>query len=156
MKFSWKSLKISIAGAKLTHLVNKDKIWDHGTMVETVKIIFNHVQKARCDGDLRMVKNYMTASGCQKFKKEIEELPLNGMTWLKDLVIKEVGIVEVFLGKYTKPDQFTAIVDEIAHINTDEWLKKSRNKFSEQWSFVRQGDWWLLDDIKFSKGLSDN
>jgi hypothetical protein len=40
MKLSWYGLKISIAGAKLSHLVQKDKIWDHGSMTEQVKTTF--------------------------------------------------------------------------------------------------------------------
>jgi hypothetical protein len=28
MKISWTGFKVSIAGAKLSHLVQKDKIWD--------------------------------------------------------------------------------------------------------------------------------
>jgi hypothetical protein len=30
VKLSWKSLKVSIAGAKLSHLVQEEQIWDHG------------------------------------------------------------------------------------------------------------------------------
>jgi predicted lipid-binding transport protein (Tim44 family) len=148
MWFSWRNLKISIAGAKLSHLVRKDKIWDHGTMIETVKIIFNHVKKARSDGDVEMLRKYMTTAGCQKFEKEIEQMRSNGKGWLKSLVIKDVGIIEVMPGKHNKPDHFTAVVDEISQINADEFPEKSKNKFSEHWSFVRQGEWWMLDEIR--------
>ena len=42
--------EISITGAKLSHLVQKDKIWDHGSMAEQTKIIFYIVQKALING----------------------------------------------------------------------------------------------------------
>lgn len=158
MKFSWRSIKISIAGAKLTHLVRKDKIWDHGTMVETVKIIFNHVQKARNDGDLQMVKKYMTTAGCEQFKKEMAELRLKSRGWpVKNPVIREIGIIEVAQGRHNKPDHFTAVVEEVDVVNTGSMQdKKQVHEFSEQWQFVRQGDWWLLDSIKFNKQFLAN
>ena len=47
MKFSLIGIKISIAGAKLSHLALKDKIWDYGSMVEQVKTVFMQIEKAK-------------------------------------------------------------------------------------------------------------
>jgi hypothetical protein len=69
MKLSWNSLKISIAGAKLTHLVKKDQAWDHGSMIEQVKIIFQLLQKVKSKGESQLIKKYMTISGYERLKK---------------------------------------------------------------------------------------
>ena len=51
MKLSWYGLRISIADAKLSHLVQKNKIWDHGIMIEQMKMIFS-----RCKGKNPVIK----------------------------------------------------------------------------------------------------
>lgn len=150
MWFSWRNLKISIAGAKLSHLVRKDKAWDHGTLIETVKIIFNHVQKERAGTDSENLKKYMTIAGYTGFKKEIQRHRQAGKPWpIKYPAIKEVSIIEVHPAKYNQPDHFTAELNEMEMIIPDELNdKKTKTTFLEQWSFVRQGDWWVLDKIK--------
>ncbi|MBA2745467.1 MAG: TIM44-like domain-containing protein [Flavisolibacter sp.] len=149
MKFSWRNLKIAIAGARLSHLVQKDKIWDHGTMVETVKIIFNQVQRAREGNEAETLSKYMTQSGYTALKKQLQQLRMKDRyRQKKQLVIKEVAVLGVSPAKHDAPDHFTALVRETEIIMVDEANeKKSTQDFLEQWVFVRQGDWWLLDSI---------
>ena len=158
MWFSWRNLKISIAGAKLSHLVRKDKIWDHGTMIETVKIIFNQVQKERAGFDAENLHKYMTVSGYTAFKEQIQRLRVAGKAWpVKYPVIKEVAVIDVGSATSKQPDYFKAELNETELIMEDEWNdKKSNMIFLEQWFFVRQGDWWLLDEIKIGKGFLGN
>lgn len=144
MKFSWKSFKISISGAKLSHLVQKDKIWDHGTMVELVRIIFWQVQKVKREGETEMLKKFMTEPGYQAF---VSESGLSAMNNMK-ASIKEVAIIDVSPGKNKKPDRFTALLncsEMVPVTGTNEYDRQ--HEFSEKWCFVRQGDWWLLDNI---------
>jgi predicted lipid-binding transport protein (Tim44 family) len=157
MKLLWDSLKISIAGAKLTHLVQKDKIWDHGSMVEQAKTIFFKVKRIKNNGNVDDLKKYLTESCYEKIKQELDVLEKNGKAWvIKNLLIKEVSIIEVNVAKNKNPDCFTAMIKAIGiefisdKKNVTELINysdKIRN-FSEQWSFVRQGEWWLLDGIK--------
>ena len=56
MKISWNSLKISIAGAKLSHLVQKDKAWDHGSMVEQVRTVAVFLKKSFYRNDPDIIK----------------------------------------------------------------------------------------------------
>ena len=157
MKISWNSVKISIAGARLSHLVQEDKIWDHGSMVEQVKTTFFKLKKAKAKGSLEDVCKHLTASCHEKIKRELVHLEKKGATWIvKNLVIKEVAIIEVRKGKNNKPDCFTALIKTIgiefitnknAVKELIDYSDKIRN-FSEQWSFTREGDWWLLDEIK--------
>ena len=144
MKISWDSIKISIAGARLSHLVQKDKIWDHGSMTEHARIIFYLVQKAKCNENIESLKKYLTLSCFEKLKKSISQ-GLDSVFAMQDPVIKELAVMEARPGKNNKPDMFTALMKGSSK---DERRDDDANEFSAQWSFIRQGDWWLLDDIK--------
>jgi hypothetical protein len=144
MKLSWTSLKISIAGAKLSHLVQRDRIWDHGSMAEQARIIFYLVQKAKTNENIESLRKQCSVSCFEKLKTEIEEVDNLNSSLTKNSVIKEIAIIEVQPGKNNKPDMFCAL---IRGISKDVPLEK----FVTHWCFVRQGDWWLLDEIKNSR-----
>jgi hypothetical protein len=141
MKFSWTSLKISIAGAKLSHLVQKDKIWDHGSMAEQARIIFYLVHKAIKNSNIEALKKQCTISCFEKLKAEADE---NKMTDAINTspIINELAIVDVQPGKNNRPDMFSALIK--GH------LKKAliEKEFMVNWSFIRQGEWWVLDNMK--------
>jgi len=143
MKLSWTSLKISIAGAKLSHLVQKDKIWDHGSMAEQARIIFYLVQKAKASGNVESLRKQCTFSCFEKLKIEMKEREDRQRSLIINPLIKEMAIINVQPGKNNKPDMFAAI---IKGITKDEL--NAIEEFSAVWSFVRQGEWWLLDKMK--------
>ena len=149
MKLSWTSLKISIAGAKLSHLVQKDKIWDHGSMAEQARIIFYLVQKAKATGNIESLKKQCSVSCFEKLKIDTKygEDPKSPL--LTNPVIKEIAIIEVQPGKKNKPDMFCALIRGCLKDVPSE-------KFTTQGSFIRQGDWWLLDQIKTKKFILNN
>ena len=157
MKLSWTSLKISIAGARLSHLVQKDKIWDHGSMIEQVKNIFFKLKKVKSNGDIDDLRKYLTATCYRKFEREFTEMENKKKVWIiKNLLIKEIAVIEVRAGNKTKPDSFTTIIKAMGiEFKTDKNSGKELTTFSdhvrnssEQWSFVRNGDWWVLDEIE--------
>jgi len=145
MRFSLTSLKISIAGAKLSHLVQKDRIWDHGSMAEQARIIFYLVQKAKGNGNIESLKKQCTISCYEKLKAEMDE-EYHKKPLLKNPIIKELAVIDVQPGKNNKPDMFSALIKGIA--NNEPTVNDIENEFSAKWSFVRQGEWWLLDNIK--------
>lgn len=149
MKLSWTGLKVSIAGAKLSHLVQKDKIWDHGSMTEQVRIIFYLVQKAKNNGNIESLKKYMTISCFEKLVKQFGRLKEhdNCLT-IENPVITELAVISVHPGK-NKPDMFTALIKGYNRKTNDERYDNEdhSNKFSEEWAFIRQGQWWVLDEI---------
>lgn len=163
MKLSWNSLKISIAGARLSHLVQKDKIWDHGTMIEQVKTVFFKLKRAKNNGNIEELNKYLTASCYEKLKKEMDELTRKEKTWvIKNLLIRKVAVIAVSEGKnHTRhsahrPDCFTALIktigiefirDEHSAKELIDYADKVQN-FSERWIFVREGEWWFLDEMK--------
>jgi hypothetical protein len=149
MKLSWNSLKISIAGAKLSHLVQKDKIWDHGSMAEQARIIFYLVQKVLINRNIDTLKKYMTISCFEKLQKEIAQIDeINKTFGIREPVIKELAVIEVCPARNNRPDRFTAIIKGDTKDEKQVGVSEQVNEFSSQWSFVRQGDWWLLDGMK--------
>ena len=141
MKLSWTSLKISIAGAKLSHLVLKDKIWDHGSMAEQARIIFYLVHKAKESGSIESLKKQCTISCFEKIKNELKRSDKNSL--IIKPVIKELAIVEVQAGKNNKPDNFCALITGV--------VKDGSEEFKAECTFIRQGEWWLLDDMRHEK-----
>jgi len=146
MKISWDSIKISIAGARLSHLVQKDKIWDHGSMTEQARIIFCIVQKTKCNGNLDSLKKYLTVACFEKLKNEMNEKDGYEGRLMKNPTIKELAVIEAHPGKNNKPDMFTALIKGISKDETIDY--EHVNEFTAQWSFVRQGEWWMLDSMK--------
>jgi predicted lipid-binding transport protein (Tim44 family) len=157
MKLSWNSLRISIAGARLSHLVQEDKIWDHGSMTEQVKTIFFKLKKAKASGNIQELRKYVTTGCFEKLEKEMDQLKTAGKKWIvKNEMIKEIAVIEVSKRKNNKPDCFTALIKSIgiefitektAETELTHYSDRVRN-FYEQWSFTRQGDWWVLDRIQ--------
>jgi len=145
MKLSWTSFKISIAGAKLSHLVQKDKIWDHGSMAEQARIIFYLVQKAKVIGNIESLKKQCTISCFEKIKSGMNE-ERHQETLIKNPIIKEIAVTEVHPGKNNKPDMFTALIKGVSKDTTKH--NDYGSEFSATYSFSRQGDWWLLDGMK--------
>ena len=144
MKISWTSLKISIAGARLSHLVQKDQIWDHGSMAEQARILFYLVQKAKKSGDVESLKRQCSISCFERLKKEVNQE--KGSEQKDDPVIKELAVLEVHPGKKNNPDMFTAIIKTV---NKNDVLNSINGRVSSaRWFFLRQGDWWLLNEIR--------
>jgi predicted lipid-binding transport protein (Tim44 family) len=150
MKISWTSLKVSVAGAKLSHLVQKDSIWDHGSMIEQVKIIFYQLEKAKNKRETDGVKKYLTTNAFEKLKMEIEASRTT-RSFFKDSVLTEISIVQVSRAKKEKPDGFTALIKGKRKLRDELIVLEKKNygveNFYEKWKFVRHGDWWLLDGI---------
>ena len=151
MKISLTNLKISIAGAKLSHLVQKDKIWDHGSMTEQTRITFYLVQKARHSGNIEFLKKYLTTSCYEKLREEIDDWDKPGKVWEHgNPVINELAVIQVYARKKNKPDMFTALIKWNTKVITNENRidHEQVHQNCQEWSFVRQGEWWLLDSMK--------
>ena len=151
MKLSLTSIKISIAGAKLSHLVQKDKIWDHGSMTEQARILFYLVQKARSTRNLESLRKHVTDSCYKELEKTIEAEEIKSADKLKENpVITELAVLSVSPGKKNKPDMFSASIKGYVRRGESGVFDSNEHydQFSFHWSFVRQGDWWMLNDIK--------
>ncbi|HEX7903973.1 MAG TPA: hypothetical protein VF487_08855 [Chitinophagaceae bacterium] len=140
MKLSWTNFKISIAGAKLIHLVQKDKIWDHGSMAEQAKTIFLMIQKAHSPLGIESLKRHCMTGYFDNVKATLDKEGI----FIENPVVKEVAVLEVKPGKGERPDMFTALISGIS-INDKTF---HGIKFSVEMCFAREGQWWMLTAIK--------
>lgn len=149
MHLSWTGLKISIAGAKLSHLVQKDSIWDHGSMIEQVRMVFTHLKKAFLRQDPSIVKKCLTPDTYEKISADIKS---NKRNPVMNAELVSIEIISVVPAKQNHPDKFKALVrmkkpgepilgDPLS-------FYKSNRLCGQEWLFIRHGDWWLLNLLK--------
>jgi len=146
MQLSWTGLKISIAGARLSHLAQKDKVWDSGSMIEHVRTVFQQLEKAKRKAQLKTVEKYMTVRSFECFEKNCNTAKSNSVRMLK-----QVFILDVRLKNKKKPDRFCSLLKGL-ETRLDNIIpfvvSETGRNFSERWLFIRQGEWWILDEIK--------
>ena len=159
MKLSWDNLKISIAGARLSHLVQKDKIWDHGSMVELVKNIFYKIERAKKQMNAEGTKRSLTVNANEQLNQLIAKTADREL-FLRNAVVTEISIIKVNAQKNKNPDRFTVLIKGkrktvesksiqiLAGGDDADKYQHGIESFSEKWFFIRQGDWWLLDEMK--------
>lgn len=149
MHLSWTGLKISIAGAKLSHLVQKDGIWDHGSMIEQVRTVFSHLKKAFQRQDASIVKKCVTSETYEKISADIKA---NNKNRVMNAELLSIEIISVVPAKHHHSDKFRALIKMkiIEEPNLEEPLSfyKNNRLYEQDWLFTRDGTWWLLDKIK--------
>lgn len=134
----WYSIKMSISGARLSHLVQKDAIWDHGSMVEQVRALYLQLEKARTKGDGDTLKKYTTSRGFERLCRLLDQ-------WrTTETGLAEVCIIEVHPSHHNRPDCFCARVGLRFSGPEPGSSQKPVMKYF-RWKFLRQGEWWLLD-----------
>lgn len=153
MKLSWNNLKISIAGARLSHLVQRDKIWDHGSMIEQVRTVFVYLKKAFLKNDLSIAKKCITSKCFERLSKDLEAAN-KGIVINADLI--SVEIISVFPAKNNHLNKFRTLIKlskRRAEVEgMPDVISLYRNFIVEQeWLFVHEGNWWLLDCITQKK-----
>jgi len=111
-------------------------------MAEQARIIFYLVHKARSTANIESLKKHCSVSCFEKLKTMMEEK--TGNVCLNDPIIKGLAVLEVQPGKANRPDMFTALIRGISK----DGMNQNEIEFSIHWSFVRQGEWWMLDKIK--------
>ena len=118
MKFSWNSVRISIAGAKLSHLAQKDKIWDHGSMIELAKNVFYKMEKARLQNNTELVKKSVTEKFYLQISKRIKEESAPG-----NAMLTEVAIISVKEKTTQKADHFVALLNGKRKLNEKKYFR---------------------------------
>jgi hypothetical protein len=147
MQLSWTGLKISIAGARLSHLVQKDSIWDHGSMIEQARTVFIYLKKACLKGDPFIVKKCTTSEGYNTISHYIT---LKKADAFINADLKSVEIIAVYPQKNGHRDKFKALIkfEKIKEVAELKGFYKKNVVSEQEWCFAREGNWWLLDSIK--------
>ena len=149
MQLSWTGLKVSIAGARLSHLVQKNTIWDHGSMIEQLRTLFIYLKKAFVQGDPSIVKKCMTSGG---YKMISDFITVKKADEFIHTDLKSVEIIAVYPVKNGRHDKFKALIKfektKEAAIQQSVRFHESNTLSKQEWCFEREGSWWLLDKIK--------
>lgn len=132
----WDDLRISMAGARLSHLVQEDGIWDHGTMIEHVRTVFLLLQKAAFGNRQDNLAGYLTATAWDRREQD----PL--LYDVSEQKLVQIYIIDIRHGKKRK-DGFTALVKMES---TD--MPAAAKQLQQHWYFIQERGWWLLDHIK--------
>jgi hypothetical protein len=139
MKLSWTKFKISIAGARLIHLVQKDNIWDHGTMAEQARTTFMMIQKATCQPGIEALKKQCMKGCFDRVKARLDAKDV----FIEQPIVNEIAVIEVNPGKGERPDMFTVLINGQSKFNTSMVAP-----FSVEMCFAREGRWWMLSAIR--------
>ncbi|QNA43304.1 hypothetical protein H4075_14600 [Lacibacter sediminis] len=118
-------------------------------MIENSRILFYLVQKAMNTGKIESLKKHVTLSCYQELEKEMDSIKKKGLlNSNENPVITELAVISVCERKNNKPDMFKASIKGYLRKEGSTVLDNNQHRFSFNCSFVRQGDWWLLHEMK--------
>ena len=117
-------------------------------MAEQARIIFYLVHKAKANGNIESLKKQCSVSCFERIKAEIDDKRKRSSIIIIP-VIKELAIVDVQPGRNNKPDMFCSL---IKYQLKETFYKGGSIDHTKEcvarWCFIRQGEWWLLNDTK--------
>jgi hypothetical protein len=118
-------------------------------MVEQVRTVFIYLKKAFLKNDPTVVKKCMTPEGYKQIRKDVA--PKKWKTII-DAELVSVEIISVIPSKYDHPDKFKALIKlkkkENENLTAAIIFHRSNFLSEQEWLFAREGNWWLLDEIR--------
>lgn len=164
-----------IVTIKLTHRNNKvqdltaelakgDKIWNYRNMMATVEQTFFKVQQAWMQRNQDLAKEVMSERIYQKHKLQTDEMIVNGTTnILEKMNLEEIMIISISDYHDNSEDTFSAylrgsMIDYTINDKTAAVLSGDNSQpetFKEIWTFVRDRNKWVLDEIDQNVTISD-
>ncbi len=148
----------------ISEISQKDKMWNYRTLIARVEETFFKVQKAWTDRDQDYAKDCMTNRIYNKHKIQTDEMIDNGtINVLERVNLIESTIYSISDYKDDSLDTFSvrikaSMLDYHINENTKDVVSGDSSKattFAEIWTFVREEDKWMLDEIDQKVSLSD-
>lgn len=145
-------------------LEKEDRIWNYRYMISQVESIFFKVQGAWMKRDQNISKEFMSERIYNKHKAQTDLMIKEGRTnILSKMNIKEIMIFSIEDYKNDDLDTFSAfiqgsMIDYDIDDKTHAILTGSDTEienFKEIWTFIRDGNKWLLDEIDQNVTLGD-
>lgn len=152
------------ANKLVEQLEHTDGIWNQRSMTARAEEIFLVVQKAWMERNLDIAKDYVSSRLYTKYKFQTDDMIARGVTnVLQDIKIGNVAIFSVNDYKDDSKDTFSAkisgtMLDYEVNETTDAVIKGDKNKphfFEDIWTFIRQGNTWIADDVDNDVSLGD-
>jgi hypothetical protein len=149
-------LRIARTRKRLTRFAELDIAWDFKKLERTVEQTYFKVQKAWNDDNLKPVEYLLTEKMLKKLRFQLDYYKsINKKNVLEKIELNSVNIISANDSEDDSKDTFKAaiigsMIDYDLNLKTgrkigNNWYSKS---FAETWTFLRNGDDWLLDEIK--------
>jgi predicted lipid-binding transport protein (Tim44 family) len=142
---------------QLTEQLSKgDRLWNYRAMMARVEQVFFKVQKAWMERNQDLAKDCMSNRIYQKHKLQTDEMIANGTkNMLAKMNLKEIMIINVADYKDNSEDTFSvyvkgSMIDYTINDKTNAVISGDSmepENFEEIWTFVREGNVWMLDEI---------
>lgn len=161
IKLKNKQIKVKDLTAQLA---KADKIWDYRNMMSSVEQIFFKVQDAWMQRNQDLAKEVMSDRIYQKHKLQTDEMIANGTkNMLAKINMEEIMIISVSDYKDNSEDTFSAyikgsMIDYTIDDKNNAVISGSNAKteeFKEIWTFIRNNNKWVLDEIDQNVTLGD-
>ncbi len=145
-------------------LVKADKIWNYRDMMATVEQVFFKVQKAWMERNQDLAREVMSDRIYQKHKFQTDEMIANGTkNVLEKINLAEIMIISLEDYKDNSADTFSVyltgtMVDYTVNAKTLSHISGDSTKpedFKEIWTFIRDRNKWILDEIDQEATLGD-
>lgn len=148
----------------VAELAKEDKLWNYRNMMATVEQTFFKVQQAWMERDQDLAKEVMSDRIYQKHKLQTDDMIANGTkNVLRKINMKEIMIIHVADYNDNTADTFSvfikgSMIDYHIDVNTNALISGSMydpDEFREIWTFIREKNSWLLDEIDQRVTLGD-
>ena len=162
------SVKLERRRNKIKHLTEElakgDKMWNYRNLMATVEQVFFKVQKAWMERNQDLAKEVMSDRIYQKHKLQTDEMITNGTkNMLAKINMAEIMIISVEDYKDNSEDTFSvyikgSMIDYTIDDKTNTLISGDNSKpedFKEIWTFIRDKNKWILDEIDQNVTIGD-
>ena len=145
--------KIKKTGADITKARQSDSIWDEPAMIKFATDTFIRYQDDWTRLDTANLTQYSTSRFAQKTALQMQLLrDLNRQNAVMNPTILKIDTVNITDSPDDTQDTFTVLIDAKANdmlidVSTSQTIFQDNSEFSELWTFVRNGESWLLSII---------
>lgn len=152
------------AGKLIEKLETTDSTWNDRNMKTRAEEVFLTVQKAWMERNLDIAKVYISERLYTKYKFQTDDMTARGVkNVLQDIKLNPIEIFSVQDFKDNNKDTFSAkisgtMLDYEIDEKTDAITKGDRYKqhfFEDIWTFTRQGNTWVADEVDNNVSLGD-
>ena len=150
------SKKIKKTNADLEKAKAADVAWDEQTLHAMVSDVFMRYQYDWTRLDSTNMQTYCTPGFAEKSRLLVQTLrDLNRQNAVMNPRIIKIDTLEITDSDDNTKDSFTVIIeaqadDSLIDLNTSQTIYTDKSSFVEFWSFLRNGNGWLLSGIEQS------
>lgn len=141
-----------------------DKAWDYDRIISNIDEAFYKIQYAWTERNQDLAKEYMSENLYRLHKSKTEWMKLKGeKNILREIELISINPISALNSDDDSKDVLWAsikacMIDYMLNENTNEIVSgdpRKRSSFEEFWRFIRNGDRWVLDEIRQVDEIED-